>query len=169
MVVTCLRAKYIGPCHSNNGLSMSIELYVVIIRRWFARITYSVTCLQTASALPKICNKSAKLFMPISVQKVVWPDQDGDSEAGLTLHIITHWTHMEDMEWFCSSSSIFPHNKTASVLPKICDKVPNFLPIAAQKVAWWGLTRWFGTVSSLIGPIISFCPDIPSVSPCTFL
>jgi hypothetical protein len=78
-------------------------------------------------------------FLPIAVQKVAWLGTDGDSEACLTLHhhSLDPYIHIEDMEWF--SSSIFSHMPANSItIAQNLQQSANFLPIAAQKVAWLG-------------------------------
>jgi hypothetical protein len=66
----------------------------------------SVTCLHTTSGLPVFWGNLLNV-LPISFQKVAWLGTDTETQELNTHWIITHWTHMEDMEWF--GSIIFCH------------------------------------------------------------
>jgi hypothetical protein len=63
---------------------------------------YAVACLQPASVLAETQWQRRSNFLQAAAQKVTWIGTDGDPQELVSQCNMTHWTHMEVMEWFSS-------------------------------------------------------------------
>ena len=100
---------------------------------WFSSILYCQMP-PNSTSFAQNSRQSAQLFASLSLKSGMARHRWGlKSLFHTTASLIGHiWRTLNGSAASCIATCL----QTASVLPKICGRVPNFLPVSAQKVAW---------------------------------